>query len=372
MLEWFLKNTGATKTNYDEASKLILDKFKKDESRFKEVIEFFEDENNSNQDKYLIIDRIKAILATEERIKDIRSLHAVVNQRNNVYQTLKWPNGKKLWELGINIDSKEFVKNNFKSPEDLVYVRESGLIGFTSFYRRGTEEGRGLSLTALGETNVLGGHMKSLEWDQRAAAEEWFFGKKDSSGEKISSGNLEKYSVQQAEIYRKVREMVGEPNLSKDRIKELFQWKRVDIWEKMVKLDFEYVFYLLAECANESIGLNIKGIQVFDKESVSMKKEGGSMTFNRSEGIAGVNVESSKIDVWVTFGGGKKEKEEEIIDNDGTSNPEDGSWWNDGTSNPEDGSNEWGEVPWDWEEDNFINEWENIDPVNPEDVPDSF
>ncbi len=357
MLEWFLKNTGAAENNYDEAAKLIL-KALPDNPILKDLKYFLEYRFDDVGTKltshlkkvwHLVLDRIKAIFATETNIKDMNSLKSVVNQRNNVYQTLKWPNGKTLESLGINIDSKAFVENRFKVPSDLEYVSNPELIGFTAFYRKGTNEGRGLSLTALGETNVLGGHMMSLKWAQRTAAEEWFWGKKDSSGKKISSGNLEKYRVQEAEIYRKVREVVGEPSLSDDLIKELFQWKGVDIWGKMVKLDFEYVFYLLAECANESIGLNIKGIQIFDKESVSMKKEGGSMTFNRSEGIAGGNVESSKIDVWVAFGGGSIDEED--LGEGGKTEQEWGTWewtWDGGDKEGWSTDQSWNTWEWTW------------------------
>ena len=108
--------------------------------------------------KYLIIDRLKAIFATERKITDLSSLKAIVDKRNNAYQDLMGPNGKTLSQLGINIDSKAFAN----TLENIDQVVDPGLVGFTAFYRKGTQEGRGLSLTALGETKVLGGKMQKL------------------------------------------------------------------------------------------------------------------------------------------------------------------------------------------------------------------
>lgn len=121
--------------------------------------------------KYLIIDRLKAIFATERKITDLSSLKAIVDKRNNAYQDLMGPNGKTLSQLGINIDSKAFAN----TLENIDQVVDPGLVGFTAFYRKGTQEGRGLSLTALGETKVLGGKMQKLTGDQEQAAKERFF-----------------------------------------------------------------------------------------------------------------------------------------------------------------------------------------------------
>ena len=44
--------------------------------------------NDIAASRYLIVDRLKAIFATESRIKDVNSMRAVVNSRNNIYQKL--------------------------------------------------------------------------------------------------------------------------------------------------------------------------------------------------------------------------------------------------------------------------------------------
>ena len=120
--------------------------------------------------------------------------------RNNAYQKLTGPNGKTLAELGITIDSTQFAKQLQNIDPQL----DPQLVGFTAFYRKGTQEGRGMSLTALGETKVLGGKVQSLTEVQQQAARERFFGKE---GEDHASGNLEKYPVQLQFLRDQVKKM---------------------------------------------------------------------------------------------------------------------------------------------------------------------
>lgn len=81
----------------------------------------------------------------------------------------------------------------------------------------------------------------------------------------------------------------------------------------------------MAECANESIGIQIDGITIEDSQQVT--QEPTTMTFNSSEATARANVEQQKFSVGLSFGGGKKEqaKKEESgkkrEDGQGESNP---------------------------------------------------
>lgn len=113
----------------------------------------------------------------------------------------------------LNIDSKEFAKTIENADKVLV----PGLVGFTAFYRKGTNEGRGLSLTGLGETNILGGKMQSLTDTQKSFAEERFFGPEGTSG------SLDKYPTQKALLFRKVRGAAGDRSLSNDEVEVLLK-----------------------------------------------------------------------------------------------------------------------------------------------------
>ena len=55
----------------------------------------------------------------------------------------------------------------------------------------------------------------------------------------------------------------------------------------------------MGECANESLGLNIKGIKVLDKITGEVVSQ-GSMTVNRSETDAKASIDSRKVNVGVS------------------------------------------------------------------------
>lgn len=64
----------------------------------------------------------------------------------------------------------------------------------------------------------------------------------------------------------------------------------------------------MGECANESLGLNIKGIKVLDKITGEVVSQ-GSMTVNRSETDAKGNAQSSKFTAGLSVGGGQNKGE---------------------------------------------------------------
>lgn len=55
----------------------------------------------------------------------------------------------------------------------------------------------------------------------------------------------------------------------------------------------------MGECANESIGIDIKGLRVLDK--VSGEVSGGSMTLNHSEVSARSSIASEEFNLGVVF-----------------------------------------------------------------------
>ena len=60
----------------------------------------------------------------------------------------------------------------------------------------------------------------------------------------------------------------------------------------------------MAECANESIGIQIEGITIEDSQHVVQEPIG--MTFNASESTTRANVEQQKSTYGLSFGGGKE------------------------------------------------------------------
>jgi hypothetical protein len=56
----------------------------------------------------------------------------------------------------------------------------------------------------------------------------------------------------------------------------------------------------LAECANESIGIQIDGITIEDSQQVEQQPT--KMTFNASEATAQANIKKSQFSLGVSFG----------------------------------------------------------------------
>ena len=62
----------------------------------------------------------------------------------------------------------------------------------------------------------------------------------------------------------------------------------------------QIVKYFLAECANESIGIQIDGITIEDSQQVEQQPT--KMTFNASESTAQASIEKSQFSLGVSFG----------------------------------------------------------------------
>lgn len=62
----------------------------------------------------------------------------------------------------------------------------------------------------------------------------------------------------------------------------------------------------MAECANESIGIQIDSITIEDSQQVEQQPT--KMTFNASEATAQANIKKSDFSIGVAFGGGRKEE----------------------------------------------------------------
>ena len=80
------------------------------------------------------------------------------------------------------------------------------------------------------------------------------------------------------------------------------------------------VFYLLAECANESLGLKIKELKVTHKWETKALSE-GTMTWNASEGKGAAHIEKQDFTVGVSFLGGKKDKPDKPKEPDPSTTP---------------------------------------------------
>ena len=301
-----------------------------------------------------IIDRIKAIFATipDEQKSSRETISRLAQSRDNQHK--KYHEGKSVLQsfvdpsLTINYGDLKDELNGM----NVSAVEKPNLIGFTAFYRINGGEARGMSMTAYGQTKVLGNTFKVEENDQKKV-QEWVV------------NNLTKYPVQQKMIRSSIENAIktidnqnNSISLSDQNITKLLKWNSIDLWRKKITLNTQIVKYFLAECANESIGIQIDGITIEDSQQVV--QEPIRMTFNASEATAQANIKKSDFSIGLAFGGGRKEENKvedsgkKRQDGQGESNP---NMWDspDMPVNPK--------VPWNGSGDSWITVWKSQDTI---------
>ena len=354
--KWFLKNAKAMKAEYiaaaEDLKKMLPDAHY---SWLKKALGIKEENGKKEfanpELATQIMDRLKAVFATiPDSLKASKTaVENLARQRNSEYMR--------------HHDKKSVLEDFSNSKLKIDYVGLAGqlspkpksnpmenLIGFTAFYRRNAKDARGMSMTAYGQTNVLDKTFP-VEKEQEAQAKQWLL------------ENLEKQPMQLKAIAKSIGKFEEESDaltndgyLSEKSIKELLEWKSVDLWKQKITLNTKIVKYFLAECANESIGIQIDGITIEDSQQVEQQPT--KMTFNASEATAQANIDKSQFSLGVSFGWGKKSQKEEPKkvreDGQGESNP---NMWDspDMPVNPE--------VPWNGSGNSWTTVWEGQDTI---------
>ena len=304
----FLKNSKAMEAKYVAAAKELTEMLSWDEyNGLKTALGVVEKDGKkvfaNPKVATQIIDRLKAIFATIPR-KQKESKRAVVNlatQRKKEYANHH--EGLSVLEdfskEKLNID---YVKLAEGLPEKPTLVPKDNLIGFTAFYKRKAGDARGMSMTAYGQTNVLGNTFpidKEKEKELRDNAQKWLLANLDKQEEQLKT-----IARSIGKFEEKSDALTNDGYLSEKSIKELLSWKSIDLWKKNITLNMQIVKYFLAECANESIGIQIDGITIEDSQQVEQQPT--KMTFNASEATAQANIDKSQFSLGVSFGWGKK------------------------------------------------------------------
>lgn len=319
----FLKNAKAMKAEYVAAAEELIKMLSwKEYNGLKTALEIVEKDGKkvfaNPRLATQIMDRLKAVFATVSESQK-SSKNAVVNiakQRNQEYT--KYHRGKSVLEDfsggKLNIDYISLANKLSDHPK---VEPMPNLIGFTAFYRRKAGEARGMSMTAYGQTNVLDKTFP-LEETQQSQAKEWLLANLDKQTEQLKS-----IAKSIGKFEEKSDALTNDGYLSEKSIKELLSWKSIDLWKKNITLNTQIVKYFLAECANESIGIQIDGITIEDSQQVEQQPT--KMTFNASEATAQANIDKSQFSLGVSFGWGKKSQKEEPKkvreDGQGESNP---------------------------------------------------
>ena len=307
--KWFLKNAKAMKAEYiaaaEDLKKMLPDAHY---SWLKKALGIKEENGKKEfanpELATQIMDRLKAVFATiPDSLKASKTaVENLARQRNSEYMRRH--------------DKKSVLEDFSNSKLKIDYVGLAGqlspkpksnpmenLIGFTAFYRRNAKDARGMSMTAYGQTNVLDKTFP-VEKEQEAQAKQWLL------------ENLEKQPMQLKAIAKSIGKfeeksdaLTNDGYLSEKSIKELLEWKSVDLWKQKITLNTKIVKYFLAECANESIGIQIDSITIEDSQQVEQQPT--KMTFNASEATAQANIDKSQFSLGVSFGWEKKKDQKE-------------------------------------------------------------
>ena len=187
----------------------------------------------SSDEKSLFIDRMKAIFALDKRATDKNALANLVKSRGDEYTRLKGSNGKPF--PAISDAHRQSIVAELSKQDTIVPEVNDRLIGFTAFYRKAfnnqqNEEARGLSMTAVGNTNVLGGITTELTGEEHNKAREWMLGSDNMPG------NLEKNVAELSHIANVLSEKIR-IKLTKDDVLDLLKRKEVEKDGEIIKME---------------------------------------------------------------------------------------------------------------------------------------
>lgn len=295
----FLEHAKAMKAEYVAAAEELIKMIWENYPELRKAIAIKNKNFKNPQLATQIMDRLKAVFATvPDSLKASKTaVENLARQRNSEY--MRHHQRKSVLEDfsdgKLKIDYVGLAGQLSPKPQSNPM---ENLIGFTAFYRRNAKDARGMSMTAYGQTNVLDKTFP-VEKEQEAQAKQWLL------------ENLEKQPMQLKAIAKSIGKfeensdaLTNDGYLSEKSIKELLSWKSIDLWKKNITLNTQIVKYFLAECANESIGIQIDGITIEDSQQVEQQPT--KMTFNASEATAQANIDKSQFSLGVSFGWGKK------------------------------------------------------------------
>lgn len=277
--------------------------------------------NATTEEKVMIVDRFKAIFSFNDNLVNKHNLELQLRGRWNGYKELYWYDRTTRFPLTSDIDYRKAVQEKLNSKWTFGREPNPNLIGMTAFYRLWQNNvWRSYMMTELWSTNVLGWEMIPItETNDLTETKKWFI------------NNLEKSwahkELLKASLSAKLKSMLNIENvdLSNENLISILQWNDIDIWGKKVKIEAKYVFYLLWECANESIWLNLENIVVSNNATtITISPE------KSYEWVSGVYVwsaeASSRYEIWnsnsatlgLAFGRWKATETEQVIDKDHT------------------------------------------------------
>lgn len=216
--------------------------------------------NNDYQTLAYIMDRMKQIFAMERYQS---SLTALWTRRKDIYHDILSPSGNTLpGSITRNlVQNKWNLDEGFDENKSQEY---SNLIGYTAFYRK--EWSPAWSMTAPGSTTVYNNFISDkLEDNQITGVNQL------TDGKKRFLNNLDKQTYEKDLLLAAVQSKISKEYKTQITSDNLLSFLKtgelrisIDNWKKkyILTLESTYHFYLLGECANESLGIKIGGIKI--------------------------------------------------------------------------------------------------------------
>ena len=315
--------------------------------KLQEILAALQDTNKSDEEKQLIIDRVLAISA-DANVTSKKILDNLISQRKEHYKDKEmiWPNGKTIFDL-LEKDYRSELQNLI-TDENCKSEIEPSVLWATAFYNRNNTE-RWLDITWFWITSILWWKTISLGGEDRQKAQEWFLW---GEGEWMTWAiTKEKSPMEWNNLSDAVTKYINSSlewnqiTLTENKLKALLRWEEVEFaldnsQEKVkIKLDVDYVFYLMWECGNESIGMKLWDLQILRQVDAYRKWQ---LYLNGVDGTSTIeNEEANRAIGGTIWGGAKEEKEPNYDDGSGPSNwkpttiPwQNEEWWDNKGNNP--------------------------------------
>lgn len=262
--EYWIFMENANSVSYDQAFNNLMTMLrKKPNPAFNKLVDYLAQiENNGNNigefDKMLVVDRFKAIFSYNTKLNNYDNVTKIIGKRKDKFETLPWykdVNSKFPLDGGLWVEYRRQAIENLSNNETITREPHKNLIGMTAFYRD-DNIAQSFLLTELGGTNVL--------WDAIVKIQD---NKIDATRNRLLA-NLEKNPTYEKALLKSIADNlkinVTDSLTDVDRhnkIIQLLQWNPVDIWWKFVTIKPNFVFYLLWECGNESVWVEIDSIE---------------------------------------------------------------------------------------------------------------
>ena len=262
----------------------------------------------TNEEKVMIVDRFKAIFSYNDKLVNAHNLWLQLDWRWDKYRKLHWYDQNADFPLSPNMDYRGEIQKQLNAKWIFERKPNPNLIGMTAFYRLWDKNAwRSYMMTELWWTNVLWWETIAItDTDALKQTQDWFINNlnkswahKDLLKADLSEKIRQKFNLN-------IRDFTDSELISILRWEEVnLEWEDIDIWSKKVKINTRYVFYLLWECANESIWVELWDVTVTTKIKIEYENWEDNLlevwvdwqTLTKTTSLEQDNV-SAKVNVW--------------------------------------------------------------------------